>query len=646
MHSTKRFKAVFLFCVLAFSGNLVAAGPKPERFLPIDGKIADDGANIEISWAKASGSSVDRVSIQRRTLGETSKESWKSIASLRSVARVYVDNEVQPGIAYEYRISRASKEKVETGYWTTGRYLPAQENRGVAIVVVDETVAGNIGPYLDRFMLDLIGDGWKVIRHDVPRGDSNYKNAAANLKAARKIRAWIQSSYYSDPSASHALILIGHIPIVKSGQSNPDGHERVPLGTDLFYADMNGIWRDDGNGNLLHNSIPSDHIEMQVGRIDFSNMESALGDETSLLKMYFDKNHHWRHGRLGDLRQAYGRDKGLSGEINALRNIVGPKAYTTGGHLSVGKQQPWLFGVDFGQGKFSDYTSIKTVFSLNFGSHKQKITRKNNYMAVMLTQPWYGLATGWGARPAWQLHHMALGKSIGYSHLRTVNNGTRTFGGEETLEYTPTGDYTWINPIWVNLLGDPTIHPFPLQPVKELRAEMRGDGVHLSWAKPNDTEEIQYRVYRASDRFGPFQPLNPSKLHSRNEYVDPNPIPGAWYMVRAHALKEVYAGSFYTFSQGKFAVIDNVPPVATDQLISTPMGQEVTIRATATDPDSGEERITSFIKEPEGGQLLQSNHRWSFIPDAGFSGRVDIPFSVFDGVTSDDGIISINVIKP
>ncbi len=78
--------------------------------------------------------------------------------------------------------------------------------------------------------------------------------------------------------------------LIKSGQANPDGHKRQPLGTDLFYADMNGIWNDDGNGNLLHNVIPSDHIEMQVGRIDFSNLDSALGDEISLLKQYLDKD--------------------------------------------------------------------------------------------------------------------------------------------------------------------------------------------------------------------------------------------------------------------------------------------------------------------------------------------------------------------
>jgi hypothetical protein len=652
VHFCRQLREILLYCLFIplFPGVAVAAAAIPEAFLPIDGEIAEDGATIEISWAKAADWGVDPVSIQRRVLGQTYKVSWGSIASLRNFARVYVDENVKPGVAYEYRISRPSKEKIQTGYWTTGRHLPALEKQGVAIVIVDETLAGDLGARLDRFMLDLIGDGWKVIRHDVPRGDDNKINAVANLNAARKLRALIQSSYNSDPSASHALILVGHIPIVKSGRSSPDGHKPRPQETDLFYADTDGAWRDNGQGVLRHNAIPGNHIEMQVGRIDFSNLDDPPGNEISLLKRYFDKNHHWRHGRLGDLRQAYGRGKGhLSVEINALRNIVGPNEVLEGGHHDVGTQQPWLFGMDFGSHKYDDYTTaipIKSVFSLNFGSWKLNYSRKKNTMTAMLAQPWYGLATGWGARPAWQLHHMALGKSIGYSHLRTVNNGTASFGGAQTLEYTPTGDYTWVNPIWVNLLGDPTLHPFPLPSVTHPQAEMLDGTVKISWTAADTEVKVQYRVYRALDRFGPYKPLNTAQLHSGHQYVDQNPVVGAWYMVRAHALKEVYAGSFHTFSQGAFAVVGNTPPRVTDQLISTPMGQDIKFSLSGVDPDSDNELTRSIIEGPEGGHLVQSNDDWSFSPDAGFSGRVKIPFTVFDGVGSDKGIVSIDVTEP
>ena len=179
MHSYRQPQEILFFCFFAFlfSWNLGAAKSLPERFLALDGDIVEGEAQIEISWPKAIGSNIGRISIQRRILDQTSKESWQSIASIRSFARVYLDKEIRSGVAYEYRISRPSKEQIETGYWVTGLDLPAQENKGVVLLVVDETLTGDLAPRLNRFMLDLIGDGWTVNRHVVSRGDDRFANA-------------------------------------------------------------------------------------------------------------------------------------------------------------------------------------------------------------------------------------------------------------------------------------------------------------------------------------------------------------------------------------------------------------------------------------------------------------------------------------
>ena len=76
---------------------------------------------------------------------------------------------------------------------------------------------------------------------------------------------------------------------------------------------------------------------------------------------------------------------------------------------------------------------------------------------------------------------------------------------------------------------------------------MSEGSVQLNWDVADSEAEVQYRIYRGLDRFGPYQPLNPSELLTGQQYVDPNPLPGAWYMVRAHSLKEVYAGSLLYF---------------------------------------------------------------------------------------------------
>ena len=635
-------------CVLLASLFVQDAGTTEavkQKSLALNAGISDAGEMVEFNWPKAKGTKVGKVVIQRRVLGQTGKPSWMEHDSVRGFARIYRDETIQPGIAYEYRFFRPSKEHTETGHWVTGLDLPDTEVRGVALLVVDESVAAAIEARLQRFMLDLVGDGWRVIRHEVARGDS--RDAVTNLAAARELRSWIQERYNSAHYLPHALILVGHVPVVKSGTSRPDGHKARPLETDLFYAETNAIWLDDGNGVLRHNNIPGDNIEMQIGRIDFSMMGAEFGDEIALLNHYLDKNHNWRHARLGDLRQAYGASDHLFVERDALRNIIGPSNIKAGGHHDAGREKAWLMGVDFGSASYKEYLApepIRTIFSINFGSGKLDFSRRNNTMAAMLAQPWYGLATGWGGRPAWQLHHMALGKSIGYSHMRTVNNGLYALG-PESLEYAPTGNYPWLNPVWVNLLGDPTLRPFPLAPVQNLRAEQLDGNVRLRWSDGDAHADTGYRIYRAQDRLGPYRALNPSALHGTTNYVDSNPVPGTWYMVRAHALKRVHAGSLFRYSQGAFASLDNQPPRATNQSVSTPVGQKVELLPSATDAE-GDTLTVSLVGDIDSGRLEFSQDKWWFIPEAGFSGEENIRFSVFDGLASAEASIKVRVLQP
>ena len=93
MHYYRQLQGILVFCCFAFllSGRSGAAETLPEQFLPLDGEIGEDGAHVEINWSKASGSNVGRISVQRRILGQTDKESWQSIAFAKSFARIYLD---------------------------------------------------------------------------------------------------------------------------------------------------------------------------------------------------------------------------------------------------------------------------------------------------------------------------------------------------------------------------------------------------------------------------------------------------------------------------------------------------------------------------------------------------------------------------
>ncbi|MEO0363501.1 MAG: hypothetical protein AAF322_20430, partial [Pseudomonadota bacterium] len=128
-------------------------------------------------------------------------------------------------------------------------------------------------------------------------------------------------------------------------------------------------------------------------------------------------------------------------------------------------------------------------------------------------------------------------------------------GGMESLEYAPTGGYQWINPVWVNLLGDPTLTAFPLAPPGDLSVAREGGGATLTWSPPSDASEVGYRVLRAPDCGGPFAALNPDVLLEATRFDDRTAPEEACYMVRAHGLRTVYAGSFFAFSGGTAAAL-------------------------------------------------------------------------------------------
>ncbi|MEM9392448.1 MAG: fibronectin type III domain-containing protein [Pseudomonadota bacterium] len=637
----------FLGYVQAFvlSALLVApaqAQTSSEGSLPISGAMSTDGTELELSWKNAMTMRVLNSEVYRREFGAKGPQSWQLIEPKLGRSFIFRDTGLQPGTAYEYKVVRYDTEIVDVGYWLAGVDVPAAEFRGRAFVVIDETLAEPLAPVLERFSQDLTGDGWAVMRHDVPRGVPG--DPVANLANAREIRHWIADQYQRDVYREFVLILVGHVPVVYSGRVAPDGHAAKPHPTDLFYADVNGIWKDASDGALQPDIVPSNFIEFPVGRIDFSGMSGgALDTELALLRAYFDKNHHWRHGMIGDLREAYGATDYLRVERDQLRNIVGAEAITVGGHHDVGEERPWLFGVDFGDwegGNYADYAN-KAVFSINFGSGKQYFANGDNPMRGMLVQPWYGLASAWGARPSWRLHPMSLGGTIGLAQLKTVNNGR--YGGDYrvAMDYFPTGQYLLRNPIWVNLMGDPTLRAFPTRPPREVQVDIGASGAEVSWSVSQDVDVVGYRIYRAQDGGARFETVSDPLSADTVSFFDPDGMVGDRYMVRALSRKTVPAGSFFSLSQGAFAQTETAP--APDAMITQTLrgGQAVTLEL-VDDPDAG--ILRAFVEGTEAGDLARgTDGLWVFTPKADAVGEVALRFSEWDGVATRERIFALTV---
>lgn len=626
---------------LLLAGGL-GAQESVEKHLPVEGLIAQNGTAVELNWLQATPKRVGAVTVKRRLLGETGANSWRVISPVLGSVMRFTDKTVEVGVAYEYQILRSAGDIVDVGYWATGVDLPAVDSRGTVYVIVDDTIAKELAPRLTRFSRDLTGDGWTVVRQLAPRGDLN--ETVESLKKAVIIKQWLDERHSADPFGRHVVVLVGHLPIVFSGKANPDGHGAVPHPTDLFYADRDSRWAISPEGALLNNRLPTDFIEMQIGRIDFAAVSDGQRDlEVHLLQNYFDKNHHWRMGLIGDLRDAYGDAGHLAGEVFGLYNIVGPQAVRAGGHHDVGEEQPWLWGVDFGDWNgpiYAETYSNKAVFAINFGSGKQRIDSRFNPMTALLAQP-YTIAVGWGARPAWWLHHMALGGTIGDVHMRTVNNGRAEGPYREMMDYYPTGQYLWRNPIWVNLLGDPTARAFPLAPATQLRAVQTDLGVALSWTASDDEDVMGYKVYRASGRMPDFVLLTGDKLVSGTDFLDVPAPSDAHYMVRAYGKKDVYAGSFFTFSQGAFTQISVPALVAPDVRLITASGHSVALPDTFNARQNGE--IHAVIEGPTIGQLRYEEGAWRYTPARGFTGEVPLRYSISNSSQTDSGLLVIEV---
>lgn len=620
---------------------LAVAQDAAERPLPLNGRIADDGSSVTLDWLDAAPPRVGSVQVKRRRLGDTGGASWITIAPDLGVVMQFTDTTTQPGIAYEYQVLRLGRDVVDVGYWTAGVALPAKAARGTAYVVVDQSLSEALQVHIERFARDLTGDGWQVVQTTTPRGDIT--KPLKSLGHAQALRSWLQQRYQHNSGGQNAIILVGHVPIVTSGRARPDGHALGPHATDLFYADVDGVWQTGPDGLLLANALPSNAIEMQVGRIDFSNLAQGA-EELALLRAYFDKNHHWRTGLLGDPREAYAQSSHLQTEAYELRNIVGPGAITAGGHHDVGEQKPWLWGVDFG--KYRKQTDArnyanKAIFAINFGSHKLHFERPNNVMTALLAQRFYPLAVGWGGRPAWWLHLMALGGTIGDVHMRTVNNGVATQPYRTSMDYWPTGRYIWQNPIWVNLLGDPTLRAFMLAPPTALSARKDTQSVMLTWTQSLDPDVEGYLVYRIAQNGSKTLLNSGNELITDGRFEDRISVSNATYMVRAYGLKTVYAGSFYTLSQGVFAAIDDVVGAADPITVTTPAGQSAALPDGFNTPQNGV--ILAVITPPDVGDLRIENAVWRYDPPEGFSGEVHMSYARSEAGQTQVGMLAIAI---
>ena len=148
-------------------------------------------------------------------------------------------------------ISKSAPAYYGQGYIYAGIQAPLVESRGKVVLLVDNTFTSSLSNELARLQQDLVGDGWTVLRHDVPRMAVDPANTNSSVWAARSnelasVKALIKADYNADPANVKAVFLVRPRARALFRRLAPDDHSdhTGAWPADAYYGDMDGTWTD------------------------------------------------------------------------------------------------------------------------------------------------------------------------------------------------------------------------------------------------------------------------------------------------------------------------------------------------------------------------------------------------------------------
>ena len=219
-------------------------------------------------------------------------------------------------------------------------------------------------------------------------------------------------------------------------------------------------------------------IQLQVGRVDLSNLPAFALPEPELLRQYLNKDHNFRHKLItaqprGLIDDNFGVGVGEAFAADGWRNFAAffgaSNTFTTSTWVATLAGQSYLWGYACGPADYvlsQGVTSTaelaandpQVVFTMFYGSYFGDWDVQNDLLRAPLATPTYTLTCAWAGRPHWQFHHMALGETIGFSARSAQNNDGTLYN---------TG---YANFLHIALMGDPTLRMLPVAPPTLLKA--------------------------------------------------------------------------------------------------------------------------------------------------------------------------------
>ncbi|MFA6149923.1 MAG: T9SS type A sorting domain-containing protein [Chitinophagaceae bacterium] len=551
---------LYLLCALAFAAMQEKANAQTaaDYGIQVQASVQISPAKVTLNWRKIPGAT--QYNLLRKTKAAMV---WTTLATTADT--FYTDASVVADSAFEYKITNTGGSTAAGGYIYAGLNAPAIHNRGTLVLLVDTLFADSCANEISGLMKDLSGDGWAIVHHNVKR-----------TLADTAVKSMIKKDYDAISDVK-AVLIAGHIAVPYSGELAPDGHSPDHVGAwaaDVYYADMDYVWTDvsvnntgasraqtkniPGDGKWDHSAIPT-YLELQVSRIDVSNMPSFAKSEVAMMKSYLAKAHNYKINNLYISRKAvvddnFGAFSGEAFAANAWRNfpaLITRNNIIAGDFISTlnDSAYQWAYGCGGGSytscggvGNTADFLAKKQkgIFTMMFGSYFGDWDNQNNFLRAPLCCDEPALTSCWAGRPNWFFHHMALGENIGYSAFVTQNNATAI--------YTPYGFGT--GGVHVGLMGDLSLRTDYIKPAGSIAITSAPiDGATVNWTASPEAGVIGYYVYRADSMFGKYNKV--SSMIVGTSFKDLIGKDGLYYyMVRPVKLQSTPSGTYYNLGLG------------------------------------------------------------------------------------------------
>jgi hypothetical protein len=567
MHKFLRFLTLLLYSISGFSQTAES------KMVPFTiGYTPSNPPQVQLRWNKITGTT--NTAVWRKQFTESG---WTVIATGIGINdTAFADTAFKVGVAYEYQVVKTVSGSTISGVQAAGKEIAPPRQRMECLIVADSSLYRRLTKEIDSFITLIELDGWKVKRITTAPTETS-------IMVKNKIMGWNDAL---SGSAEKSIVLIGKVPIPYSGNLAPDAHpEHVGAWpADCYYGELiNTAWNDvsvttsgatlraenknmPGDGKFDESTIP-DLIEGQVGRIYLDSLPVMGVSADSLYKRYFNKIFRYKNKDIVIPRTACIEDRlGALGTEWPGRNVF-QNAYSLVGKdstiwapntfLSKLKSTPFLFAQVTSTGGYTQVVnvasslqvkdSMNAVFQGYFGSYFGDWDNTNNFLRSAIAGNGLNLTAVWGGRPQWLFHHMALGKSVGYSAKITQNNVSTYYAG------------AFANGVHIGLMGDPTLKLHVVAPSKNIRINAISDktAVKVDW-DPVAENVSSYYIFR-SDSLRGWYALYDSVDATKTTYTDTKPKVGkSAYMVRAAKLENTPNGSYYNLGLGSRATIDSV----------------------------------------------------------------------------------------